>query len=80
MQNLGREIPEEDITMHKVKTHGDVTAVQYLSEEKKKDMLKKVIVRNLYLSGIPLDMIALQVDMDVPTVLKIIEEVTKWIA
>ena len=49
-------------------------------EEKKKDMLKKVIVRNLYLSGIPLDMIALQVDMDVPTVLTIIEEVTKWIA
>ena len=75
----GRELPEEDIAMHKVKAHGDVSALQYLSNENKESMLRKVIVRNLYLSGIPLDIIALQVDMDVPTLLKIIDEVTKWV-
>lgn len=66
--------------MHKVKAHGDVNAVQFLRDENKDDIMKKVFVRNLYLSGIPLDIISLQVDLDVPTLLKIIDEVTKWIA
>jgi len=74
-----RDIPEQDLVMHRVKAHGDVSALQYLSEDKKEGMLKKVMVRNLYLSGIPADMIALQVDMDVPTVLNIISEVSKWL-
>jgi hypothetical protein len=78
-RTCGKDIPEEDIVMHKVKAHGDVSAVQYLNEEKKEGMLKKVIVRNLYLSGIPVDMIALQVDMDTPSVLKIISEVSTWV-
>lgn len=77
-KTCGLEVPEDDIAMHKVKAHGDVSAIQYLSDEKKEDTLKKVFIRNLYLSGIPLDIIALQVDLDVPTVLKIIDEVTKW--
>jgi len=77
-KTCGLEIREEDIAIHKVKAHGDVNAAQYLSDENKEGTIKKVVVRNLYLSGIPLDIIALQVDLDVPTVLKIIDEVTKW--
>lgn len=79
-KTCGKEIPEEDIVMHKVKVHGDVNAVQFLNEEKKESMLKKVIVRNLYLSGIPIDMIAMQVDMDVPSVMNIISEISHWVA
>ena len=79
-KTCGKEVLEEEIVMHKVKVHGDVNAVQFLTEEKKESMLKKVIVRNLYLSGIPVDMIAMQVDMDVPTVLNIISEISRWVA
>ena len=79
-KTCGKDIPEEDIVMHKVKAHGDVSAIQYLNEEKKESMLKKVVVRNLYLSGIPIDMIAMQVDMDVPTVLNIVSEISQWVA
>jgi hypothetical protein len=75
----GQEMREEDIAMHKVKAHGDVNAIQYLSDENKEDITRKTVVRNLYLSGIPLEIIALQVDLDMPTLQKIIEEVTKWI-
>ena len=78
-KSCGLKVREEDISMHKVKAHGDVSAVKYLKNENKEDTLRKVIVRNLYLSAIPLDIIALQVDLDVPTVLKIIDEVTKWV-
>lgn len=77
-KSCGREFREEDIAMHKVKAHGDVNAVQFLRDENKEDIMRKVVVRNLYLSGIPIDIISLQVDLDVPTLLKIIEEVTKW--
>lgn len=63
--------------MHMAKAHGDVNAVQFLKEEERGEMLKKVAVRNLYLSNISEDMIALQVDLDVPTVLKMIEEIKK---
>lgn len=68
---------DEDAIMHKVMTHGDVTAVNYLKCEDKEEIKRKVIVRNLYLSKLPLDIIALQVDLDVPTVQKIIDEITK---
>jgi hypothetical protein len=51
-----------------------------MENENKEEELRKVMVRNLYLSGIPLEIIALQVDLDVPTLLKIIDEVTKWIS
>ena len=36
---------------------------------------KKKMVRNLYSSGIPIDIIALQTDLSVTEVLKIIEEI-----
>lgn len=36
---------------------------------------KKEMVRNLYSSGIPIDIIALQSDLTVTSVLKIIEEI-----
>lgn len=77
-KTCGLEVPEQDVPMHKVKAHGDVTAVQYLKEEEKEDMLRKVAVRNLWLSGIALDIIAMQVDVDVPTVMKIIAEISAW--
>lgn len=77
-KSCGNEFNETDIYMHMAKTHGDVNAVQYLKPEEREEILKKVIVRNLYLSQISEEMIALQVDLDVPTVLKIIEEIKKW--
>ena len=74
------ELGEGDIIMHKIHAHGDVNAVKYLPDEQREGMLKKVTVRNLYLSDVSLDIIALQVDLDVPSVLKIIEEIKKeWI-
>jgi hypothetical protein len=77
-KSCGQEFREEDIAMHKVKAHGDVNAVQFLSDVNKEDITMKVVVRNLYLSGIPIEIISMQVDLDVPAVLKIIDEVTKW--
>lgn len=68
---------EEDAIMHEVMTHGDVNAVKYLKREDKEEIKRKVVVRNLYLSRLPLDIIALQVDLDVPTVQKIIDEIMK---
>lgn len=77
-KSCGNEFNETDIYMHMAKAHGDVNAVQFLKPEEREEILKKVIVRNLYLSQISEEMIALQVDLDVPTVLKIIEEIKKW--
>ena len=75
------ELGEGDIITHKIHAHGDVNAVKYLPAEQRGEMLKKVTVRNLYLSEVSLDIIALQVDLNVPSVLKIIEEIKKeWIA
>ena len=75
------EVGEDDIIRHKIRAHGDVNAVKYLPAEQREEMLKKVTVRNLYLSEVSLDIIALQVDLDVPSVLKIIEEIKKeWTA
>ena len=71
------ELKEADIYMHMVKAHGDVNAVQFLKPEEREEMMRKVTVRNLYLSQISEDMIALQVDVDMPTVLKIIEEIKR---
>ena len=62
---------------NKIRAYGDVNAVRYLKVEEQEEMLKKVNVRNLYLSQVALDIIALQVDLDVPAVLKIIEEIKK---
>jgi len=77
----GKEFMDErSIIMHKIKAHGDVNAVNYLSGQEKEEILRKVTVRNLYLSELPPDMIALQVDLDVPTVIKIIDEIKKeWL-
>ena len=36
---------------------------------------KKEMIRNLYSSGIPIDIIALQVDLNITLVLKVIEEI-----
>ncbi|MFQ5970294.1 MAG: hypothetical protein ACE5J2_07370 [Nitrososphaerales archaeon] len=36
---------------------------------------KKEMVRNLYSSGIPVDIIAMQVDLSITSVLKVIEEI-----
>ena len=75
------ELGEEHIIRHKIRAHGDVNAVKYLPAEQREEMLKKVTVRNLYLSDVSLDIISLQVDLDVPSVLKIIEEIKKeWTA
>jgi len=81
-QLCGKEFLDRELVIrHKIKAHGDVNAVNYLSGEDKEEMLRKVMVRNLYLSEISEDIIALQVDLDVPTVLKIIEEIKKeWLA
>ena len=68
---------KEDIAMHRVKAHGDVNAVKFLNPAIREEMLKKVAVRNLYFSEIAIDIISLQVDLDVPTVLRIIEEIKK---
>lgn len=68
---------DEDALMHNVMTHGDVNAIKYLKREDKEEIKRKVVVRNLYLSKLPLDIIALQVDLDVPTVKKIIDEIKK---
>ena len=76
-KTCGLEVSHEDIPMHKVKAHGDVNAIQFLNPTVREEMLKKVTVRNLYLSEIAIDMISLQVDLDVPTVLRIIEEIKK---
>jgi len=77
-KKCGNQFSETDIYMHMAKAHGDVNAVQFLKPEEREQILKKVMVRNLYLSQISEVMIALQVDLDVPTVLKIIEEIKKW--
>ena len=80
-QACGKECAKENIIRHKIRAHGDVNAVKYLPAEEREEMLKKVTVRNLYLSEVSLDIIALQVDLDVPSVLKIIEEIKKeWTA
>ena len=71
---------EEHIAMHRIKAHGDIDAIKSLPDGDKQEMIKKVSVRNLYLSEIALDIIALQVDLDVPTVARIIEEIKKdWL-
>lgn len=67
----------QEATLHRVKVHGDVDSVKHLNTENKDEMMRKVIVRNLHLSGIQPDIIALQVDLDVSEVMKIIEEVKK---
>ena len=49
------ELGEEDIIMHKIHAHGDTNAVKHLPAEQREEMLKKVTVRNLYLSEVSLD-------------------------
>lgn len=36
---------------------------------------KREMIRNLYSSGIPIDIIAMQVDLNITSVLKVIEEI-----